>query len=405
MSTGTWIAQSSTKSDLMFGIDDVLDRGQPGRDETPPRRGSAERRRPRRRVHSRGSGKRRSNRDAHEDGWSSADASDCDGVPDGASLAADVVKQQQWIDPSMGDEVRWTDRAHDRLEQDFLRDAPRTNLYIDDVAITDFKESFWRILKCFGWQMGARVLYMCTGDALAKSYGRGCTMMAKRNPDPGLLFVQCREHQENKIDTETGIFTLEKSFQMIRVEPYQVIERWRLLKSFSVKDNKSIDTWTREMIDEPAVDPVDKLPDIDVLPRPSSDENLPDSDAASTGGSNANTPSPPPTPERSISQSAYDMGDLIRLFPENEWELDMDLIPDFGECTRDSRSFSSVGPDPFASLDGDLRERSKSSASLTSLGSMTSVISTTSMRSLGGHRPKVKKSSTFRQLFRSFLDI
>lgn len=145
-------------------------------------------------------------------------------------------------------------RPFDQLEREFVRDAPRTRVYIDGVQVTNFKRGFWRILKCFGWSHGARVLYMSTGDALAKSYTRGkkaveaqfCCGALDKQSNSEYLFVQGRTHQDNRIDTKTGQVVLEKTFLLVRLEPYSVQEQWRLVKTFKVKTNTSVDEWTRE---------------------------------------------------------------------------------------------------------------------------------------------------------------
>eukprot|EP00041_Stephanoeca_diplocostata_P040063 m.1638561 g.1638561 ORF g.1638561 m.1638561 type:complete len:642 (+) comp28725_c0_seq1:361-2286(+) len=158
-----------------------------------------------------------------------------------------------WVDHMEHSDALEQARPFDQLEREFVRDAPRTRVYIDGVEVTNFKRGFWRILKCFGWSHGARVLYMSTGDALAKSYTRGKKAIEAQfcnspqdQQNSEFLFVQGRKHQENRIDTKNGLVVLEKSFLLVRLEPYSVQEQWRLVKTFKVKANTSVDEWTRE---------------------------------------------------------------------------------------------------------------------------------------------------------------
>lgn len=153
-----------------------------------------------------------------------------------------------WEDHFAHPDSMGSGRPFDQLEREFIRDAPRTRIFIDGVQVTDFKRGFWRILKCFGWDLGARVLFMSTGDALAKSYERGKKAIEAQfmGANDDVLFIQDRSHQETHIDTKSCTVVLEKAFLLARLEPYCVHERWRLLKTYRVRDNVSVDAWTRE---------------------------------------------------------------------------------------------------------------------------------------------------------------
>lgn len=149
----------------------------------------------------------------------------------------------EWTDESGIPEVRWSESVHESLETAFLRDAPRTKLMLDGKCVTDYSQAFWTILRKCGWGAGSRIAYMCTGNALGASFDRA---QAALEGGPDLVLVQCKDSLYTSVDTETKSATLQKSFHVIRLEPFSIESKWYLVKTYCSNTNKSIDKWTRD---------------------------------------------------------------------------------------------------------------------------------------------------------------
>lgn len=76
---------------------------------------------------------------------------------------------------------------------------------------------------------------MCTANALANSYENGReVILSDRRPDDtsidetNYLFAQCCGQQFTRLNTKTAEVVLEKEFQLIRTEPFEIVEKWRV---------------------------------------------------------------------------------------------------------------------------------------------------------------------------------